>query len=311
MIIELAEIAALVRRVRAHQKAEHAANDGRSLDSFPATRFIHNNPHLLLAAGYDEYRLVDRCEADAKDINKRFFRASFPLGREAIFRELRTGAWHLFQGFRLPSSDRLANLTQKHKNDKSLRIVFDDGRFISEYTTEDLISNLHKAANSPIERTSVLSFSSLWSPSKARANDSQIIETTRSLIENVKNEGETLESIGWRDLEEIVAELLRSKGMAVNVTPRSHDGGRDIIARGELFGEPITFAVEVKQKHTVPVTDLRSALYANRHLPVTMLVTSGRFSSGVIAEKVREENHLRLILKDGVALRQWLRTYPN
>lgn len=99
--------------------------------------------------------------------------------------------------------------------------------------------------------------------------------------------------------------------MAISVTPRINDGGRDILARGELFGEPLTIAVEVKQKRIVPVSDARAALYANRHLPVLMLATSGSFSAGVIKEKAREENRLRLLLKDGIALSQWIRSYRH
>ncbi len=107
-----------------------------------------------------------------------------------------------------------------------------------------------------------------------------------------------------------MAELLRSKGMAVHVTPRSRDGGRDILARGEFAtGEPMVIAVEVKQKAVVGLADVQRALKANEDFPSLMVVTSGRFSSGVVREKERERHQLRLFLKDGVALSQWIDAY--
>ena len=91
--------------------------------------------------------------------------------------------------------------------------------------------------------------------------------------------------------------------MEVKTTPRSTDGGRDIIARGELIhGEPTVLAIEVKHKGIVHLDEIRSRLYANHQFPALMFATSGRFSAGVIQEKKKPENFLRLLLKDGLAL---------
>jgi hypothetical protein len=111
-------------------------------------------------------------------------------------------------------------------------------------------------------------------------------------------------------LENIVAELLRDRGMEVALTSRAADGGRDVIARGELIpGEPTLLAVEVKHKPVVGLDDVRSRLYANRAFPALLFATSGRFTAGVVRERSQPDTHLRLFLKDGFALSQWVSTY--
>lgn len=134
----------------------------------------------------------------------------------------------------------------------------------------------------------------------------------RGILEAIADERVALADLPWRRLEELIAELLHDSGLQVEITPRSHDGGRDVIARGELFpGEPTVLAVEVKQMEVVPVATLRAALWANREFPALLFVTSGRFSAGVYREKADRGNVLRLYLKDGRALDQWIHTYAR
>ena len=98
--------------------------------------------------------------------------------------------------------------------------------------------------------------------------------------------------------------------MLIDVTPPRADGGRDIIARGELVeGEPVQIAVEVKQKSVVGLADVQRALRANEDFPALLIATAGRFSAGVITERERDRNRLRLFLKDGLALSRWVATY--
>ena len=149
----------------------------------------------------------------------------------------------------------------------------------------------------------------LWTPN-AGIQQIELVDSARDILLTLYQEKKALANIHWRTLEEIVAELLRARGLSIHITPRSDDGGRDIIARGELLpGEPSILAVEVKQKPVVKINDLRSALWANKSFPVLMFATSGRFSAGVIKEKDKADNLFRLVLKDGIALKQWIDAY--
>lgn len=142
--------------------------------------------------------------------------------------------------------------------------------------------------------------------------DSPLHVASRSLLHEIAAAQLSLHAVHWRQLEELVAELLRDMGLSVTVTPRTGDGGRDVIARGELIpGEPTVLAVEVKHRDVVPVSELRAALWANRNFPALLFVTSGRFSAGVYRERVVDANRLRLFLKDGVALHQWIDRYSR
>ncbi len=135
--------------------------------------------------------------------------------------------------------------------------------------------------------------------------------TSSGLLEELQTNGvASLRELHWRDLEELVAELLMRMGLAVTVTKRTWDGGRDIVATGELLvGEPTSLAIEVKQKAVVGVSDVRPALAANREFPALLFATAGRFSAGVFRERIQHNDQLRLYLKDGVALGQWLDLY--
>jgi hypothetical protein len=128
----------------------------------------------------------------------------------------------------------------------------------------------------------------------------------------LKREEIHLDSVSWRQLEDIVAEVLRAKGMEIHLVRENPQGGRDIVARGELIPghEPMLLAVEVKHRRIVDRPELDKALWQNRHFPALMFVTSGRFTSGVLKEKKSPENRFRLFLKDGDALDDLIRTHP-
>lgn len=58
----------------------------------------------------------------------------------------------------------------------------------------------------------------------------ELVDTTRALLLALRDEKIAFTNLNWMQMEDIVAELLRSRGLQVWVTPRSRDGGRDIIA---------------------------------------------------------------------------------
>lgn len=266
----------------------------------PGLQYLYQHPHLLLALGYDEYRLLDWSEKNIRFIEKAFPRVegvSFPLEYESLYRNEQSGEWQLFQGL-MPSKEKKANLA----------LNFVGSQKDQDILTSDLLKALKSISHEPRADPTSLILPGLWTPEKQALARIELVDATREIIKAISQNVNSLLSVKWRTLEEIVAELLRAQGMQIYLTPRSGDGGRDIIARGELIpGEPMTIAVEVKKKPTVGVGDVRSALYANRNYPGLMIATAGNFSAGVIKEK--RENSLRLFLKDGVALRQWIDLY--
>ena len=291
-----------------------------------STEFFAHCPHLLLPLGFNEYRVVLDPEeekrlyqeyAKEREEFKNYHKRSSPERRlrpyknlprkspadvgafdyllESYYRDEKTGAWFWFDGI---------------ERKRELHFVFrGPGGIVHSYDTRAWLSVLRKAVDTPLQNPHTLYLPKLWTPS-AQLEQLALTGSIPVLLESIQKEQRSLREIPWRQLEEIVAEILRSKGLEIFVTPRSRDGGRDIVARGELVpGEPTTLAVEVKQKPVVGLADLQRAIKANEDFPALLLATAGRFSAGVIQERKRRRHELRLLLKDGIALRQWIDMY--
>jgi hypothetical protein len=138
----------------------------------------------------------------------------------------------------------------------------------------------------------------------------ELVESTRVLLDGLQRARIGFAELTWQQVEDMVAELLRTQGLQVSVTPRTKDGGRDLIARGELIpGEPCLLAVEIKHKGVVGLDEVTSRLHRNKDFPALLFVTTGTFTAGVVREKSKPENFLRLLLKDRTALHQWIQAY--
>ena len=150
----------------------------------------------------------------------------------------------------------------------------------------------------------------IWTPMYQWAQKDALQSSAVHIIKELQMGERDLQSVDWRTFEDLVAEVLRAQGMEIHLVRESPQGGRDIIARGELAGtEVVTIAVEVKHKAVVSRPEVDAALYQNSNFPALMFVTSGRFTAGVIRLARKPENRMRLLLKDGVAIRELLRSY--
>lgn len=120
----------------------------------------------------------------------------------------------------------------------------------------------------------------------------------------------SLQQLSWRELEDVVAGVLQEQGFEIHVVRNTPQGGRDMLARGDVAasGESLLFAVEVTHRKVVNRPLLERTLWQNRYYPALMFVTSGRFTAGAIAEKNLPENRFRLILRDGTALGDMIAT---
>jgi restriction system protein len=131
------------------------------------------------------------------------------------------------------------------------------------------------------------------------------------IIRQLAQDPEFLFKITWRKLEELIAGAYEREGWSkVILTPRSADGGRDIIATKTGFGS-ICFYDQVKAYkpgHIVTANDVR-AMYGvlNLHPNVSkaLVTTTSRFAPGVFNE-FKSVMPTRLELKEGAQLLEWL-----
>jgi Holliday junction resolvase-like predicted endonuclease len=314
-------------------EAEYARGRGPGSDAIPLRRatneFFADRPHYLLALGFDDFRAIVSQTQDGTVRDVREFAARLGVDPElayvrceSFYRDGRSGEWQWFEGVSgtslvqdgdvVEGNVRAAYFDKRDLHAPELLHFVRGGGEARFVALSRLFEKIEIAARHPELRPKSLLLPGIWTPSVQSEQRTLLEATAQSVVAGVAAGERELDSIHWRELEELVAELLRAKGLEVFVTPRSHDGGRDVIARGELIpGEPTVLAVEVKQKRTVSLADVQRALKANEEFPALLVATSGAFSTGVIQEKSREKNQLRLFLKDGVALRQWINAYQQ
>lgn len=265
--------------------------------------FFGKFPHLILALDFDEYVVLEKPSATAGPDPFRDSAGHYGVDTttlvydtESIYRQSESGAWYIFDG--LTEAGQFSNFEALHFVGPQTSLAFSVDEWIGKLAT--LTRNVDG-------KPRALWLPGRWTPTFQADQRRVLKETVDPLLEALQIGTTSLRDLHWREFEEVVAELLSRRGLQIEVTPRNRDGGRDVIARGELIpGEPMQIAIEVKQKPVVGLVDVQRALYANRSFPALMVATAGTFSAGVLHERDREENSMRLFLKDGAALRQWL-----
>lgn len=128
-----------------------------------------------------------------------------------------------------------------------------------------------------------------------------------------------IETIDPFKFEELVAELLIDKGFDIFLTPRTGDGGKDIIAAYTFEREPIIMMVECKRRPvdlTLGPIELRALVgqfyyekIENSKINYAMLVTSaGKFgnTSVTMSEKLKDVSVI-----DFDKLNKWLLNYGS
>lgn len=311
--------------------------------------YIAQNPYLLMPMGFDEVRIQPSALAcrfkRLRERTRRMFDADSRVPPSAVIaarrevfeqqqheeeefcdlvlglncRELRSGAWfkadaetriehwlHLLESDCTTEEELLKRLGTRVMSLRALSLL--SGSSILSITPQGILNACRTVLQAP-GFTAALVLPRLWTPPD-KHNTIEVVEVAKRLLVALQEQKTSLDALRWQDMEGIVAELLRDRGMEVTITPRSRDGGRDVIATGELIpGEPAVLAVEVKHKALVSLDEVRSRLYANSQFPALLFATSGRFTAGVVREKRRPENYLRLFLKDRTALAQWINAY--
>ncbi len=252
------------------------------------TSYFANNPHLLLALGFDEYLGPDGAGGKpTQGVDLPRFRV--PTGE---WFELISPPWG-------PDDNIGFNAVSNRRKQRAE----DEVDFLMS-VPKCLMGLRSYASKEPIGEEKRLWTPRLWTPQSQENERVAIADTLSAALKYLTSEGPELSALSWKQFEDLVAELLRARGMEIHVVKERPQGGRDIIARGELIPgrEPFEMAVEVKHKDVVGRPEVEKALWQNRDYPALLFATSGRFTAGVVAEKRLSTNRRRLFLADGKAI---------
>lgn len=285
-------------------------DDGEFKHKFHSPVYFARRPHLLLPLGFDSHRVLTKTDFAYQGFRHYELEPDFGIPHhvsfryESVYRLRDSGSWYLLDGF-------WASSTSVNNSDRvgSLHFAGPTARPNLHFDVDRWLTTLERAVEHPLQDGHTLWVPQRWTPLGQRAQRLLLADSTGAILAALAAGKVSLRDLRSYELEELVAELLRDRGFEIYVTPRTHDGGRDVVCRANIGAEPLEVAVEVKQQAVVGLGDVQRTLYANASYPIVMIATSGRFSAGVIAEKVMPKNRLRLWLKDGVAVSQWIDAY--
>jgi restriction system protein len=130
------------------------------------------------------------------------------------------------------------------------------------------------------------------------------------ILKALATDPEALLRLSPRQFEELLAGGYNEEGWDVTLTPRSADGGRDIIARRSDFGaiRVLDQAKLYKPGHLVDAEEVRAmwgVLDRDRRASKAVVTTTSRFAPGVYKE-FADSMPTRLDLRDGEQLNRWL-----
>jgi len=132
----------------------------------------------------------------------------------------------------------------------------------------------------------------------------------RRFLRELERDPNALYKLDSRQFEELIAGAYNEDGCHVVLTPRSGDGGRDVIATRSDFGTiRVLDQVKLYRPHRVVEADDVRALYGvlGNDLGASkgIVTTTSRFAPGVYKEFERQIPG-RITLRDGEQLRDWL-----
>ena len=133
-----------------------------------------------------------------------------------------------------------------------------------------------------------------------------------SVLRELESDSNALSRLDSRQMEELVAGAYREEGWEVTLTPRSGDGGRDVIARRDDFGaiKLLDQVKAYKPGHLVEAEEVRAmygVLNLDQKASKAVITTTSRFAPHV-AQDFANVTPTRLDLRDGADLRRWLAT---
>jgi hypothetical protein len=195
------------------------------------------------------------------------------------------------------------------KMDEAIKTSFIN--YLPLLSFEEIHKKLSACLDNPFAETRTFISPLIWTDESLSRQDIYLKSTVAELITNIQKNNTELRDIGWKQLEEIVAEIFRNKGMQIFLNKNVPQGGRDIIGRIRLDTEYYNVAIEVKHRPHIDRQIFSTFLHQNRDFPLLYLVTSGTFSATVEKESKTAENIQRVKLFDGVAVRDLINGYNS
>jgi len=139
---------------------------------------------------------------------------------------------------------------------------------------------------------------------------------TKTLLKELRTDDKALDKISPYDFERLIAEILNANGYEAKLTPRTRDGGRDILVHKELsLKNKLLFIVECKKwnpRRKIGVGDVRRFLSTIRDYDRAnkgFLITTAYFTAGARREEQQFVNLLDL--RDRDELIEWLKTFGD
>lgn len=156
---------------------------------------------------------------------------------------------------------------------------------------DDLVSRAEISAREPKNKRTILWTPRLWTLGEQERQRHLINSTLEPYFERWKESGMCFADLNPSEFEDLVGEVLFQAGLNVYKVRNAPQGGRDLIARGVLIPgeEPIEMAVEVKHRPLVDRPLVELALHQNQNYPALLFVTSGRFTAGVLEERMEQQ----------------------
>lgn len=134
---------------------------------------------------------------------------------------------------------------------------------------------------------------------------------SNALLNKIKKDKKLLYQIHPRIFEELVAEIFSSVGFSVELTKRSRDGGKDIVAIKYDLGIPSRWVIECKRfinKNKIDIKLVRELFGVKQagNYQQAVLVTTSSFTKPALDF---ERQVVGLSLKNYNALMKWLNNY--
>jgi len=154
----------------------------------------------------------------------------------------------------------------------------------------------------------------LWRTELPGMGESYFTATCSALIETLKRQPHLIFQLSPRQFELLVAKLLSDRGFVIQVTPATHDGGKDMLAWLDTGMNKFLCLVQTKRYRKgrpVGVETVRElyGVMKDQGASQAMIVTTSSFSRYARAFAQRHEHQVSL--HDHGALMRWIREYRH